>query len=98
MSRPAKSKHRNYVYVLGSAGKGGFKTYVGWTNDLDRRLAAHNKGKGARSTRGRTWRLLHSESFETRSEAMSREWHLKRDRSFRRKLSQSAQLKSSREA
>jgi putative endonuclease len=30
--------------------------------------------------------LLHSESFETRNEAMSREWHLKRDRAFRKKL------------
>ena len=98
MSRPAKSKHRSYVYVLGSVGQGGFKTYVGWTNDLERRLAAHNTGKGARSTRGRTWRILYSESFATRREAMSREWHLKRDRTFRRKLSQSAQLKSSPEA
>jgi putative endonuclease len=32
--------------------------------------------------------LLHSECFETRNEAMSREWHLKRDRAFRKKLAQ----------
>jgi putative endonuclease len=87
MSRAAKAKQLSYVYILGSTGKGGFKTYVGWTNDLERRLAAHNAGKGARSTRGRTWRILYSESFKTRSEAMSREWHLKRDRAFRKILS-----------
>jgi putative endonuclease len=41
---------------------------------------------GARTTRGRKWVLLHSEWFPTRREAMSREWHLKRDRKFRKKL------------
>ena len=98
MSRPAKSKQRSYVYVLGSNGKGGFKTYVGWTNDVERRLATHNAGKGARTTRGRMWRLLYSESFKTRREAMSREWHLKRDRALRKRLSDKAQLKSNSEA
>ncbi len=79
-----------FVYLLGSTGKGGYRTYVGWTTDLEKRLAAHNLGKGARSTRGRQWKLLHSEAFETRNEAMSREWHLKRDRAFRKRLSQAA--------
>jgi putative endonuclease len=77
-----------YVYVLGSTGRGGIRTYVGWTLDLARRLTQHNGGRGARSTRGRVWVLLHSECYGTRKEAMSREWHLKRDRVFRRKLSQ----------
>ncbi|MCC6948506.1 MAG: GIY-YIG nuclease family protein [Bradyrhizobiaceae bacterium] len=75
-----------YTYVLGSTGKGGLRTYVGWTTDLARRLARHNAGKGARSTRGRLWTLLYSEQHASRSEAMSREWHLKRDRAFRKKL------------
>jgi len=76
----------NCVYVLGSWHKGRFNTYVGWTNDVARRLAQHNAGTGARSTRGRSWVLLHSEGFATRQEAMSREWHLKRDRAFRKRL------------
>jgi putative endonuclease len=75
-----------FVYVLGSSGPGGDRTYVGWTNDLDRRLARHNAGTGARSTRGRVWFLLYAERHESREEAMSREWHLKRDRAFRRGL------------
>jgi len=80
-----------YVYVLGCRGKDRTLTYVGWTHDIDRRLAQHNAGKGARSTRGRTWQLLHSESFATKSEAMSREWHLKRERAFRKALASGLQ-------
>jgi putative endonuclease len=76
-----------FVYVLGSQGKGGHRTYVGWTLDLERRLTQHNSGKGARSTRGRVWVLLHSERFTSQSKAMSREWYLKRDRKFRKQLS-----------
>ena len=75
-----------FVYVLGTHTKTRPLTYVGWTNDITHRLAKHNAGKGARTTRGRAWVLLHSEWFSTRHEAMSREWHLKRDRAFRKKL------------
>ena len=75
-----------YVYVLGSETSGSRRTYVGWTTDLDQRLARHNTGTGAKSTRGRVWFLLYAERYATRSEAMSREWHLKRDRLFRKAL------------
>jgi putative endonuclease len=77
-----------YTYILGSAGKGGARTYVGWTTDLARRLAQHNAGSGARSTRGRAWVVLYVERHPGRRQAMSREWHLKRDRRFRRSLAQ----------
>jgi putative endonuclease len=76
-----------FVYVLWSRGQGGARTYVGWTVNLERRLAAHNGGAGgARSTRGRVWVLVYAERHPTREEAMSREWHLKRDRRFRKEL------------
>ena len=75
-----------YTYILGSFTADDRRTYVGWTNDLEKRLAAHNDGTGAKSTRGRTWVLLYAERFKTRPEAMSREWHLKRDRKFRKAL------------
>jgi putative endonuclease len=77
---------RCFVYVLAAATKSGIRTYVGWTTDLERRLARHNHGDGARSTRGRVWGLLYAEAHASRSEAMSREWHLKRDRNFRKRL------------
>jgi putative endonuclease len=76
----------NYVYVLGSPGGRTYRTYVGWTTDLERRLDEHNSGVGAKSTRGRIWVLLYAERYDARSAAMSREWHLKRDRRFRQLL------------
>jgi putative endonuclease len=82
-----------FVYVLGCVHKGRALTYVGWSNDVARRLAQHNAGTGARTTRGRAWTLLHTEAFATRGEAMSREWHLKRDRAFRKALME--EMKSS---
>jgi putative endonuclease len=75
-----------YIYVLGTKGRQTPRTYVGWTTDLDERLARHNAGTGAKSTRGHDWVLLYAERFKTRSAAMSREWHLKRDRDFRKAL------------
>ena len=75
-----------FVYILGSEGKGGFRTYVGWTTDLESRLSEHNAGTGAKSTRGRRWALLYAERYQTRGQAMSREWHLKRDRKLRKAL------------
>jgi putative endonuclease len=78
----------SYVYVLGCLAGARHLTYVGWTSDIARRLQQHNAGTGARSTRGRAWVLLHSETFASKREAMSREWHLKRDRGFRKQLAQ----------
>ena len=80
-----------FVYVLGCDARGGYRTYVGWTFDLERRLAQHNSGTGAKSTRGRVWCLIYAERLSSRNEAMSREWHLKRDRPLRRQLALSVQ-------
>jgi putative endonuclease len=77
----------SFVYVLGCADRDGVRTYVGWTNDISRRLKRHNTGKGARSTRGRAWQLLYVEYFEDRRQAMRREYFLKRSRRLRKKLS-----------
>jgi putative endonuclease len=81
--RPLEYKKLFFVYVLGSRRKDDRRTYVGWTTDRERRLRQHNAGVGAKSTRGRKWILLYSERCKTRSEAMSREWYIKRDRKFR---------------
>ena len=83
-----------FVYVLGSGDGGtGYRTYVGWTNDLDARLARHNSGKGARATRGRQWVLLYAERYRNRGAAMRREWRLKRDRRFRGELGREPSIK-----
>ena len=75
--------------MLGTVANDGRRlTYVGWTTDVARRLARHNAGTGARTTRGRTWVLLHAETCASRRHAMSREWRLKRDRAFRKELAE----------
>ena len=64
-----------YTYILRCA-DGTY--YTGWTTDPDRRLKAHNSGKGSKYTRSRLpVELVHLEQFETKEEAMSREWHIK---------------------
>lgn len=65
----------NYTYILRCSDG---SLYTGWTNDLDRRLASHNEGKGSKYTRTRRpVELVYYETFETKQEAMSREWHIK---------------------
>ncbi|OSP54808.1 GIY-YIG nuclease family protein [Pseudoruegeria sp. SK021] len=80
-----------FVYVLGCLTAQGYRTYVGWTIDLEQRVARHNAGTGAKTTRGRTWCLLYAERWSSRRCAMSREWYLKRDRPMRRGLARTAQ-------
>ena len=65
-----------YVYVLYAQVSG--KTYAGYTNDIARRLVEHNvsETKGFR-LRYRPWTLIHTEPFNTKSEAMAREKFLK---------------------
>ena len=65
----------NYTYILECV-DGTF--YTGWTNDIEKRLAAHNSGKGAKYTRNRTpVRLVHLEEFSSKEEAMQREYEIK---------------------
>jgi putative endonuclease len=75
----------SFVYVLLARNPSGRAiTYVGWTLDLARRLAEHNRGaKGAKTTRGRRWTLIYAEKHRTRRKAMAREYALKRDKRFR---------------
>lgn len=65
----------NYTYIL-RCNDGTF--YTGWTNDLKKRLVSHNSGRGSKYTRVRLpVELVYFESFDTKEEAMSREWHIK---------------------
>ena len=71
-----------YVYVIGSKKKNKV-TYVGWTNNLKKRIYKHNISLGAKFTRGRKWKILYFESFDSKIKAMKREFVLKRDKKFR---------------
>ena len=65
----------NYTYIVECADG---SLYCGWTNNLEKRIADHNAGKGAKYTKTRLpVKLVYHETFETKEEAMSREWHIK---------------------
>ncbi len=65
----------NYTYILQCADG---TLYCGWTNDLEKRLKAHNEGKGAKYTRARLpVTLVYYEEFSTPNEAQSREVKIK---------------------
>ncbi len=61
-------------------------TYVGYTNNLRKRINLHNSSKGAKFTRGRKWVLIYKEKFKTKKEAISREYYIKNNRSLRDKI------------
>ena len=71
------------VYVIGNYQKSKFTTYVGHTGNLKKRLNLHNKGKGAKFTRGRRWKVIYTEKYDTKSKAISREYYIKKNRKFR---------------
>lgn len=68
----------NYTYILRCRDG---TLYTGWTNDIEKRVKAHNEGKGAKYTKARLpVKLVYSEEFETKTEAMKREYAIKRMR------------------
>ena len=72
----------NYAYLLLCADG---SLYAGWTNDLRRRLHAHNEGTGAKYTRARRpVRLVYAEAFDTKEEAQKRECQIKKLRHAQR--------------
>ena len=72
----AEAGKKNYTYILTCA-DGTY--YCGWPNDLDKRLTAHNQGKGAKYTKPRRPGIVsYWEAFDTKEEAMRREWAIKR--------------------
>ena len=81
----------NYTYIL-KCRDGSF--YTGWTNDIEKRMQAHNAGKGAKYTKSRLpVKLVYYEEHETKNEAMKREYAIKhmtrqeKERLIKKKLS-----------
>ena len=67
---------KNFTYIVECSDH---TLYTGWTNDLEKRITAHNEGKGATYTKTRRpVRLVYFETFATKEEAMSREYRIKR--------------------
>ena len=74
-----------HVYMLKSLGKHPV-TYVGYTNNLKKRISLHNSSKGAKFTRGRKWKLIYREKLNSKKEAISREYYIKHNRTLRNKI------------
>ena len=72
-----------FVYMLKTINSSYAKTYVGYTNNLQKRLNNHNKNKGAKSTKGYKWKIIFKKKFLKKSDAMSFEYKLKNDRKKR---------------
>ena len=70
--------------MLKSTRVGFNKTYVGYTKNIKNRLTKHNSNKGAKSTKGHKWILIFKKRFNTKNEAMSFEYKLKKNRKQRK--------------
>ena len=71
------------VYVLLSKQAKRLVTYVGYTNNIKKRLLLHNTSKGAKFTKGKKWILIYKKNFKTKSLALKNEYKLKRDKKKR---------------
>ena len=71
-----------YVYMLKSKSIKPI-TYVGYTNNIKKKIPPHNSGKGAKFTRGRNWAIIYREKFKSKKEAISREYYIKNNRLVR---------------
>ena len=76
----------HYVYLIVSKNKKRTISYVGYTNNLRKRIILHNESKGAKFTRGRKWTLIYKENFKSKKEAISREYYIKKNRVLRNRL------------
>ena len=72
-----------YVYMIKTIAGFRNKTYVGYTNDVRKRLSKHNSNLGAKSTKGYKWKLIYIKKFKSKSSAMRFEYELKKDKNKR---------------
>ena len=75
-----------YVYLIKTINGQKKKSYVGYTNNIKKRLNIHNLNKGAKSTKGYKWELVYKKKFNSKSKALSYEYKLKKDRNKRLNL------------
>ena len=73
----------HYVYIIKTLDGYLKKTYVGYSTNVNLRLKKHNTSKGAKATRGYKWKIIYKKRFWSKSEALSFEYSLKKDRKKR---------------
>ena len=72
-----------YVYIILSIRKNKPITYVGYTNNIKKRLKLHNSSKGAKFTKGNKWKLIYKRIYTNKKKAMMDEYKIKKNRKFR---------------
>ena len=75
-----------FVYMLISNHNNKVYSYVGYTNNIKKRLLDHNRSKGAKYTKGRFWSIIYKKKYLTKSKAMKEEYILKKNRYLRKKI------------
>ena len=79
-------KNEFFVYLIGTKKKSKITTYVGYTNNVKKRLKLHNDGKGAKFTKGRNWKLIFFKRYDNKNIAMREEYKLKKNYPLRKKI------------
>ena len=75
-----------YVYLIVAKVKNRTISYVGYTKNLNKRIKLHNTNKGAKFTKGKKWKLVYYEKYDSKNEAMKNEYSLKKNYTLRNKL------------
>ena len=75
-----------FVYLITSKDKKNTISYVGYTNNLYKRIKLHNSSKGAKFTKGKKWKLIYYEKYKTKIQAMKNEYTLKKNYYLRNKI------------
>ena len=75
-----------YVYLIVSKVKNKTISYVGYTNNLLKRISLHNASKGAKFTKGKKWKIIYYKSYSSKKIAMKKEYVLKKNYKLRNKI------------
>ena len=75
-----------FVYLILTKKIDKFRSYVGYTNNIEKRLHLHNTSKGAKFTKGRSWKLIYYQKYNDKNIAMKEEYKLKKNYKLRNKL------------
>ena len=77
-----------YVYLIVSKKKNKLVSYVGYSNNISKRIKLHNSGKGAKFTKGNYWELIYKKRYKNKSIAMKQEYLLKKNYKLRKLIKQ----------
>ena len=75
-----------YVYLIISKKLNKYRSYVGYTNNINKRILLHNSSKGAKFTRGNKWKLIYVKKYYEKSTAMQEEYKLKKNYLLRNQI------------